>query len=299
MLFLRVSGESFVFEIRYIMKVDDDKKMRDNIKWVEIKEKNILNRTRKKLEKNKIFFEIFSSVLLAAMGLIVSVVGVQINERDQQTNKRQLEIIEENREPFFTIKGQEIYEEVEETQDTNAIAIKRYTIKNEGGIIHDVSIKKYACAIIYIQKDKNIVGEYNIFKYTFPDFFFNLLDSMPLTQKKDANKDIVFYEYGIEKKHIDEDVYEFDFEDIFWMLEEDIKKRFLCDIILRRKNYIELTYTNYKNEKYTKIFEFEINNMWISNEEEEFIDLGYCTKVKVDEMGEEVQKLVEKWIKEN
>lgn len=112
--------------------------------------------------------------------------------------------------------------------------------------------------------------------------------------------DIVFYEYGIERKHpeyIDEE--EFDYEDIFWMLEEELRKYFKCDIILYRKNFVEITYTNYKNEKYTKRFEFTDDNMWLSNKDEEGIDLYYNVSTEVNEMAKEIQDRAENWIIEN
>ncbi len=251
------------------------------------------------LEKNRIFFEVFSYVFVGIMGIVISYVGWKTNERSADIYQKQLEIMKNDREPYFKIKSEEIYEETEKTEDNETIAIKRYTIFNEGGVIRDVSIQKDACAIIYIQKDKDVIGEYNIFKYTFLDFFFNAPDSV-ITQHMEDDDDIVFYEYGIERKHpeyIDEE--EFDYEDIFWMLEEELRKYFKCDIILYRKNFVEITYTNYKNEKYTKRFEFTDDNMWLSNKDEEGIDLYYNVSTEVNEMAKEIQDRAENWIIEN
>ncbi len=56
------------------------------------------------LERNKIFFEITSMIVISTMEVIISVVGLLINIRSGRVNKRQVEISENDREPYFTIK---------------------------------------------------------------------------------------------------------------------------------------------------------------------------------------------------
>ena len=63
-----------------------------------------LERTRNILEKNKIFFEIFSSVLLALMSITISIVSLALNKRSTEVYEKQLEILENDREPYFTME---------------------------------------------------------------------------------------------------------------------------------------------------------------------------------------------------
>lgn len=256
-------------------------------------------RIRYCLERNKIFFEIFSLFFIGVMSIILSFFGWKTDKRSSDIYEKQLEIMNNDREPYFKIRSEEIYEEVEETEFNNTIAIRRYTISNEGGKIRDVSIVKECCAIIYVQKYKHFVGKYNIFKYTFLDFFFNTKDSA-IRQNINDGEDIVFYEYGIErnnKEYIEKN--EFTYEDIFSMIDEELYKTFLRDIKLQRKNFVEITYTNYKNEKCTKRFEFTNDNMWISNKAEEGFSLLNNTETEIEKIPEEVKRRIENWLKSN
>lgn len=257
---------------------------------------------KKFLKRNKIFAEIFSLIFLGIMGLIVSIAGYQINKRSSEIYQRQLEIMHNDREPYFTIKCEDIYEEVEETEETDKIAIKRYTIENKGGKIYDVSIEKFACAIIEMENEEGYIEDSNIFKLTFFDFFFYTDGHPPLYHPIQDGKDIVFYEYDLERKY-DEDGYynedDFRYEDLFGDLQDELEKRFSCYINIRRKNFINITFTNYKNEKYKKRFQFEDNNIWISNEDEEGRDIGINCNENINEIADQVQDSIEELTKEN
>lgn len=273
----------------------------ENTKEIDVVDKEKPRRIRIWLENNKVFFEIFSYVVVGIMGIVISFVGWKTNERSADIYQKQLEIMKNDREPYFTLKSEEIYEEVEETKEDDTIAIRRYIISNNGGTIRDVSIIKDASVIISVPQNEDIISDgYYVFKYSFLDFFFNKLEIKPQIQNVEDGKDIIFYEYGIERKHPDYiDGEEFDYSDIFWMLEEKLEEKLNCGFLFERKNFIEITYTNYKNEKYTKRFEFTNDNMWLSNEDEEGINLYYNISQDIDEMAEEIKEGIEDWIIKN
>lgn len=282
-------------------KKSEKESLLEIIKKVKIFLKQKKDEKRESLKKNKIFYEVFSYLFVGIMGIVLSFVGWKTNERSADIYQKQLEIMKNDREPYFTLKSEEIYEEVEETEEDDTIAIRRYIISNNGGTIRDVSIIKDASAIISVPKNEdNITEGYYVFKYSFLDFFFNKLGIKPQIQHVEDGKDIIFYEYGIERKHPDYiDDEEFDYSDIFWMLEEKLEEKLNCALLYERKNFIEITYTNYKNEKYTKRFEFTNDNMWLSNEDEEGIDLHYNVSQDIDNMAEEIKEGIEGWIIEN
>lgn len=58
---------------------------------------------RKWLKKNKIFFEIISSVCLSLMSMVTFAVSISFNQGSSEIYEKQLEILENDREPYFTI----------------------------------------------------------------------------------------------------------------------------------------------------------------------------------------------------
>lgn len=73
----------------------------ENLKKTENNFSKKLVRIRQRLERNKIFFEVFSLVFLGIMGAVISVVGVMINKRTTDIYQKQLEIMENDSEPSF------------------------------------------------------------------------------------------------------------------------------------------------------------------------------------------------------
>lgn len=89
------------------------------------KEREKPRRVKIWLENNKVFFEIFSFVIVGAMGVVISFVTWKTNERSAEIYQKQLEIEDNDREPYFTTK------ELNIDNEKNA----KITIENKGGRI--------------------------------------------------------------------------------------------------------------------------------------------------------------------
>ena len=71
-------------------------------------------KVKKWLEENKIFFDIVSTFCVGTMGVVISFVGWKTNQRSADIYQRQLEILENDREPYFTINSEITYQSLEE-----------------------------------------------------------------------------------------------------------------------------------------------------------------------------------------
>lgn len=90
--------------------------------------KTKIEKRREFLEKNKIFFEVFSYLFVGDMGIIISYVGWQTNIKTTEIYQRQLEIMENDSEPRFSSELFWI--------DTENMEYA-YKIENDGGIASD------------------------------------------------------------------------------------------------------------------------------------------------------------------
>lgn len=147
------------------------------------KEHKIIIQIKNWLEKYRVFFEAGVMVFLSTMSIIISAVGVNINNKTKEIYEKQLEILENDREPHFTIDCETIFEKF----DTDSYYIQnRYIIKNEGGLINDAFIKNINAYVIIdipvnIKNDndlhtyKNIRFRYKEDKFSMPnrECFYN------------------------------------------------------------------------------------------------------------------------------
>ena len=85
-------------EIELSLYEDYDKEV--NYSFTKVVPKGI----RTWLEKNKIFFEIFSFVFVGGAGIVISFVGLEFNKTIVDINRKQLEITENDKKPHFYIK---------------------------------------------------------------------------------------------------------------------------------------------------------------------------------------------------
>lgn len=99
------------------------------------------------LEKNKIFFEIFSLFFLGVMGIIISGVGLQINKRTAEIYKSQLEISENDREPYFEV------EFIDNSTEKGDFTLE---IKNKGGLLKFGSADIIDMYVIRFVDGKNV-----------------------------------------------------------------------------------------------------------------------------------------------
>ena len=80
------------------------------------------------LNRNKIFFEVFSYLFVGVMGIIISYVGWQTNIKTAEIYQRQLEIMENDSEPRFS--SELFWIDAENMEYA-------YKIENDGGIASD------------------------------------------------------------------------------------------------------------------------------------------------------------------
>ena len=114
-------------------------------------------------EENKIFVEIYSLFFLGTMGVVLSFVGININNETMEIYEKQLEIEEKNMEPFFTLECKNIWEKVEETEGTDKIAKCQYTLTNNGRSITNAHVWVESDIIFYIPT--GVENEWYIFNY--------------------------------------------------------------------------------------------------------------------------------------
>lgn len=210
------------------------------------------NRKEKKnirewLEKNKILFEIVSSVCLTLMSIVTLAVSISFNQNSSKLYKKELEILENDREPYFTIKCEPIGGKFEE--NGYSFTKKLYTVKNGGGLITGAYLLEVDTrAFIKIYDEK--AGIQRTFTVNFVDLFEKTEGIISLYDEE--NKEFRFYRKETEK--IDR-------------LEEQLRKRLDKEYLVAGKEWgyrpsilledtITMEYVNYKNEEYHQVYQF-------------------------------------------
>lgn len=196
-------------------------------------------RARNFLERNKIFFEIFSSIGLGFMAIIISVVGIVFSYKSTK-------ILDNDREPYFIINCEQTNKKL---RGNESDVKKVYTIKNEGGLITGAYLLEVNTqAIITIPEPESGFVTYTI---DFIDIFEKTEGIMSLYDEK--NKEFKFYSTDNNKfnKIIDQLR-----KNIIktYSLEEGIEWNHGANVIV--KNVIAMEYVNYKNEDYHQVYQF-------------------------------------------
>lgn len=183
------------------------------------------------LEKNKIFFEIFSLFFVGIMGIILSFVGWQTNKRSADIYQKQLEIEEDNREPLFELESDLINENIEENKKEY-----RYTLKNEGGQISYATalIRKYVEVEITSIEGKKIIDPI-IFRAPISR---NDIDDV---QYNEFDKNFILYEIEHEENMR---AFHFELSSRISLLIDGTRA---C--VSGVRTYIEIVYNNYQNEQ--------------------------------------------------
>lgn len=238
---------------------------------IEEKEPKII-KIKKFLEKYKIFCEIFSSVLLAIMSFVISIVGIQINERNSETNKRQLEIAENDREPYFVIKSESI--DGKHKEGEYEFTIKLYTITNEGGLITGAYLSEiYKYALIKVFNEK--LGKKDTYILYLNDIFEKTEGIISLYN--DEEKEFKFCEK--ENNKLDDLIGSLSFELQKKFPEPKDKLAYKAQVDI--KNIVEVEYINYKNEEFIKKYQFMTGDRMIlinnENTSDEIIPLGWAS----------------------
>lgn len=210
------------------------------------------------LEKNKIYFETIVMVFLTIMSIVISVVGLRIDKRNQEISQKELEIIENDREPYFKIECDSNY--VNNKNFDDYIMKKKYTITNTGGSIYGAYIMVKPMLEIWVPKER--AGEYDIFTYMLPEMLDENAGIMYLYEE--TSKTFTFYEYESSE-----------WNNIIKHLQSGLRN-FLGNesIVLLVQNYIDMTYVNYKNEHYDIRYNFLDDRLILQDKQSKSIYLG-------------------------
>lgn len=199
------------------------------------------------LENNKIYFEVFSYLFVGAMGIIISFVGLKFNERTTEIYQRQLEILDNDREPYFSISCEKIYEQ---RKENGYFIINKYTIKNDGGLIKDAYLSNIDSYIMIYDKNSGIVYKYYFDgKFSTPnkEYVYNLNTKTFCFYANETDQISNFTEALV--------------EDLAFLFDE-------YNVVISINNQIRINYINYKNEKQGRIYEFSKDGIFAKSEDD-------------------------------
>lgn len=249
--------------------------------------KRIIIPLRNSLDKNKIFFEIISSILLTFASLAVSCASNQINTKTKEISEKQLEILENDREPYFTIKSQ-IDDEISENYDYSK---KIYTIKNEGGLITGAYIPEISTYIyVNICNNNTDIGKTYILKI---DYIFESKNAI-YSIYDNTNREFKLCKHESNKLNNLLPRLDSALKEIF--LEKGNHYTFTTDTCL--KNIIEIDYINYQNIEFNQKFQIidddqlslvKINNNIEIKDDEDTFFIG---AVGIDENFEQFEEAI-------
>lgn len=232
------------------------------------------------LENNKIFFEVFSYFFVGIMGIIISFVGWQTNIRTEKIYQRQLKILDNDREPYFTIHCEPILERFESKD--NYYIKKLYTIKNEGGLINGAflyGVRGYA--IIFLVEAETKTEK--VYKLYIPEMFETIEEGISLYDEE--NKEFSFY--GYEGSKYDK------FENELSLKLNELFKEYNVSVYF--ENYVDIIYVNYKNEECSHTYKFLGKRMTLvkENMEEKRVFIGGIKDVyNTEDIANDVYKII-------
>lgn len=248
----------------------------ENTKEINIVEKEAFSAKGKKkpkrvkswLENNKIYFEVFSYLFVGVMGIVISLAGCSINKQTMKIYERQLEILTDDREPYFIMNSNKKSDR--SYDDSNNYNIELiYEIKNKGGLILDpciLNIEKYLS--IYF-------SDYKIYKFKIYDFFIN--EYPEYDEEKETLK---FYEYRSDE-----------YDNFVNELIQEIEAYF-DNVIVSEQNYVNISYVNYKNEQCLQRFKFTPKKIEVSDGKKEGIYIGKDSSYDILTIIEKIKKSI-------
>jgi hypothetical protein len=253
-------------------------------------EETRIDNTRAFLEKNKVFFEIFSSVLLGVMSIIISVVGTQINNKTKKIYKKQLEILENDREPYFVLKCRKLL-----TFFPPKIGKKKkYILKNIGGLIScvDFDIDLYFEINVWYYSSQCYRFKVRIDNYL-PNFYPKKIGRRSIYDYDAKNKQLIFYECN----YIKIDLLRKDAKDKFEKnLNISIIKNSNAHISVFDRIYIHMSYVDYKNKYCVCEYKIEDDGILITPISDYYKDLGAIELDYIEHDIETIAELVKKEI---
>lgn len=246
------------------------------------------------LEIVKIFCEIFSSIVLGIMGIVLTFSGNNINMQTKEIYERQLAIIENDKKPHFSIKYN--YSSTDNKSGVDGkIPIRYYCITNEGGNIKYVRVRPESYIYFYVPAD--VEKEYYIFKFQSHDFY---IDYGQWIETVKEDKEYRFSEYIIKEENKSE-----------WECIAKMVLNYFPDIKCVHENIVNISYTDYMGEEKEEDFTFDYNVIKKKYNEEWCIPIesnyGYdidsetpkLATEEAKESAEEIKKQIDNWLKNN
>lgn len=213
---------------------------------------------RERLERNKIFFEVFSLIFLGIMGAILSFVGVMINQRTADIYQKQLEIMENDSEPSF-------YSELCWIDAESMEYV--YEIKNNGGIASD-------CLAYPVLKATFFINEKFVF-FSFNDTF----SAEKLESNKEGDMQCVI-DFRRSKKFLKE-------------LEKELGEQCFAEA-----DYVVLNYVNYRNENVFNYFSLGLEGMYVVDRDDvikpDGIHITYNSDIDIKKIADSIKAKTEK-----
>lgn len=204
------------------------------------------------------------SFFLTIMSAIISVIGVIVSIKSTEIYNKQLEIIENDREPYFTIECNRS-DQIFEGSDYNYIK-KEYIIKNTGGLITGACIPE-----IYTYIFIKVLNTETAEKYTYILYLNDIFEKEEVFSFYDINKkEFRFCKHESDKVNNLIPELETQFKEIFFSTQGS---KYTLEAYIN--NYIEIEYINYQNIEFKQKFQLKDENIVSLAKMEEDIDNAY------------------------
>lgn len=275
------------------LKIDENTKI---AYWEDdIEEKQRKRKFKTWLENNKIYFEVFSFVIVGVAGIVISFIGLKFNRTTIDIYKKQLEIAESDKKPRFSIKGDYLSASNAQIESDGKKIKCYYNIANKGEDITEVSLSPDSYIFFCIPTD--IEKEYYIFKFYSHDFWVAGGRGIETVEK---DKEYRFAEYIIEETETSE-----------WAEIAKRVSKYYPDMKCVHKNIVNICYTDYIGEKREEFFVFDDRDIKREYEEEGVVlieddygidgDFDSPKQVMqvVEDSAKEIIKQINEWLEKN
>ena len=196
---------------------------------------------------------------MTLMSIIVSIVGVRIDQRNQEISQKELEILTSERPPYFQFQ----IEDQPSLAKDDFYTYEIHKIVNKGGTISGASLHAESVIIATVYVD----GEYKIY-----GFIPSMVRVLNEGQYDVETQSFTFYE-KCGSLWIDEKYYGID-EQFLTDLDMELIDALGVHYALFSKAYrFQIEYVNYKNEKYCISYLFKDSGLFV--EEDTVIDADF------------------------
>lgn len=261
------------------MKKMEYNKYTHEINIIKKKKYKRVRKLRKFLNKNQIFIILIPSLALTVMSVLISCFGYEANRRSVDIYEKQLEIMENDRDPYFIIKCDSIDNEVSNGDNDNKQKV--YTITNKGGLITGAYLFDiYKLAIIKIREySPEFENTYIIY---FSDQFIKTEGIISLYNEHEKNFKFYSYEHDKFNKLI------YDLQQKLKEIYPDKESEWSHKASVQTEDIVEINYINYKNEEYIQKYQFWDTDHMIIMKNDPYKNAIHLGAVDINEDPEEI-----------